>query len=262
MSGFHIQKFPGSRIATLDIGTMGRKKHHVAAMIELDVTNSRIKIREFNKNNKEKISFNAWIIHVIAQTIKEHAEVASFRKGKNKRLIFNDINVSLVIEKVSDGQKVPIPLVIKKTQNAGILSISKQIEEARQKELAKDEIVLQKKTRQMEKLYYFLPAFVRRSIWIYILHHPKIAFRYMGNVAFTTVGTMGTVNGWFIPKSVHPICFGTGAIIKKPKVINDAVKIREILNMTVLLDHDVIDGGPMARFINALSKNVENAIDL
>ncbi len=262
MTAHKIQRFPGSRIATLDIGKLGKKKHHITALIELDVTNSREKIREFNQNNKEKISFNGWLIHIIAQTIKKHENIAAFRKGKNKRLIFEDVNVSLIVEKNSNGQKVPIPLVIEKAQNAGISSISKQIAEARQKELAKDEVVLQKKTMQMEKLYYFLPAFVRRSIWIYILNHPKIAFRNMGNVAFTTVGTMGTVNGWFIPTSVHPICFGTGAIIKKPKVVNDTVEIRKILNMTVLLDHDVVDGAPMARFINTLSKNVEDAVGL
>jgi pyruvate/2-oxoglutarate dehydrogenase complex dihydrolipoamide acyltransferase (E2) component len=32
--------------------------------------------------------------------------------------------------------------------------------------------------------------------------------------------------------------------------------------MTILLDHDVIDGAPMARFIKKLSKNIENGIFL
>ncbi len=262
MAGYQIQKFPDSRIATVDIGKISRKKHHIAALIELDVTKSREKIREFNKKNREKISFNGWLIYTIAKTIHKHPSVASFRKGKNKRLIFNDVYVSLIVEKESDGQKVPIPLVIEKAQDAGIESISRQILEARQKKLSSDEIVLQKRTRQFEKLYYFLPGFFRRNIWNFVMHLPKIAFRYMGNVAFTTVGTMGNVNGWFIPTSIHPVCFGTGTIVKKPKVVNDSVEIREILNMTILLDHDVIDGAPMARFINDLSKNIEDAAEL
>jgi pyruvate/2-oxoglutarate dehydrogenase complex dihydrolipoamide acyltransferase (E2) component len=32
--------------------------------------------------------------------------------------------------------------------------------------------------------------------------------------------------------------------------------------MTVLLDHDVIDGAQMARFISDLSKNIERGIKL
>ena len=39
-------------------------------------------------------------------------------------------------------------------------------------------------------------------------------------------------------------------------------EIRQILNMTVLLDHDVIDGGVMARFISDLSANIERGIEL
>lgn len=259
MTDFKIQKFPSTRIATIDVGEMGKRKHHISGLIELDVTTSREKIREYNKNNKPNISFNAWLISVICKTIKEHNTVASFRKGKNKRIIFDDINVSLIVEKETGGQKVPIPLLIKQAHKISIENITKQIADARQKQLSKDEIVLQKRTGRMEKLYYFLPGFFRRVIWKYVLSHPKTAFSYMGNVAFTTVGTMGNVNGWFIPTSIHPICFGTGAIIKKPKVVDNKIEIREILNMTVLLDHDVVDGAPMARFINDLAKNVENA---
>lgn len=84
----------------------------------------------------------------------------------------------------------------------------------------------------------------------------------MGNVAFTSIGMMGKVNGWFIPISVHPICFGISSIIKKPSVIDDRIEIREILNMSILFDHDVIDGAPMARFIIDLSKNIENGLNI
>ena len=82
----------------------------------------------------------------------------------------------------------------------------------------------------------------------------------MGNVAFTSIGMMGKVNGWFIPISVHPICFGVSSMIKKPAVIDDKIEIREMLNMTILLDHDVIDGAPMARFVSDLTKNVESGL--
>jgi pyruvate/2-oxoglutarate dehydrogenase complex dihydrolipoamide acyltransferase (E2) component len=73
---------------------------------------------------------------------------------------------------------------------------------------------------------------------------------------------IGKVNGWFIPISVHPICFGISSIIKKPIVIGDNIEIREMLNMTILFDHDVSDGAQMARFISELSKNIENGLNL
>lgn len=84
----------------------------------------------------------------------------------------------------------------------------------------------------------------------------------MGNAVVSSLGMMGKINGWFIPKSVHPVCFGIGSVIKKPAVINDEIKIREILNMTILFDHDVIDGAPMVRFLKDLTFNIENASGL
>ncbi|HPF52349.1 MAG TPA: 2-oxo acid dehydrogenase subunit E2 [Draconibacterium sp.] len=50
--------------------------------------------------------------------------------------------------------------------------------------------------------------------------------------------------------------------MKKPVVHEDQIVIREILNMTVLLDHDIADGAQMARFISDLTKNLEKGREL
>jgi len=90
-----------------------------------------------------------------------------------------------------------------------------------------------------------------------MLGNPRIAYKRMGNAVITSVGMMGKINGWFIHRSIHPISFGIGSIIKKPVVIDNEIKIREILNMTVLVDHDTVDGAPMVRFLNDLTKQIE-----
>jgi len=87
-------------------------------------------------------------------------------------------------------------------------------------------------------------------------------FSKIGNVAVSSLGMYGKINGWFIPISIHPICFGIGSIIKKPVVIDDKIELREIMNITVLMDHAVIDGTSMARFINDLTKNIEKGLFL
>ena len=262
MTKYSIRKFPHTRIATIDICEIGKRKHHVTALIELDVSRSREKIKGYNKENSNNISFTAWLINVISCTIKQYETASSYLKGKSRLIIFDDINVSMVVEKDLNGQKVPIPLIIEKANEKSIESITMQISNARNERLTDKNIVLQQETNPLEKIYYVLPGFIRRYVWRYMLKHPHLAFKRMGNVAFTTIGMMGKVNGWFIPMSVHPICFGISSIIKKPVVIENKIEIREILNMTILLDHDVIDGAPMARFISDLSKNIENGINL
>lgn len=262
MKNFKIHRFPDSRIASIDVCEIGKQKHHVTGLIEFDVTESRKKIKEYNKTHINKISFNAWLISVIGCTIKKYETLSSYLIGKNRQIIFNDINISVVVEKEINGIKVPIPLIIEKANEVSIDSITKQITEAKNIAFTDKEIVLQKKTQKLEKIYYSLPKFLRRYFWKFLLKHPKLAFKKMGNVAFTSIGMMGKVNGWFIPISVHPICFGISSIIKKPTVINDRIEIREMLKMSILIDHDVIDGGPMARFISDLSRNIENGLNI
>lgn len=262
MTTYRIEEFPKSRIATLDICEIGKQKHHVTGLIELDITKSRKKIREYNRRNSNRISFNAWIIHVISHTIRQHETSASYLKGRNKLVIFKDINVSVIVEKNLDGQKVPIPFVVERANEISIEAISKLIHDAKNQQMTNKDIVLQKNASRLERFYYYLPAILRRYFWQFILKHPEIAYRKMGNVAITSLGMMGQVKGWFIPISIHPVCFGLSSITRKPIVIGDKIEIREILNMSVLLDHDVIDGAPMARFISELSKNLEAGLNL
>jgi len=261
MAGYKIQKFQKIRIATIDVCALGLKKHHIASMIEIDVTDSRKKIKKY-KNETGKISFTAWLIKAISLTIKDHEQVAAYLKGKQKLVIFNDINISMAVEKELNGQKVPIPLVIEKANERSIESITAQINDAKNENLADGKIVLQRSPGRAERLYYLLPGCVRRFFWRYLLKHPHFAYRKMGNVAVTSIGMVGNVNGWFIPISVHPVCFGINGITKKPVSVDDTVEVREVLNMTVLLDHDVVDGAYMARFLNDLSGNIRNGIGL
>ncbi len=258
MTNHRIETFPASRIATIDIGGIGKRKHHVTGLIELDVTAVRKQIRDYNRNHPEKVSFNAWLISVIARTLKNHDAAGAFLKGRRKLVIFDDVNVSVAVEKEIDGRKVPIPLVIEKAHEIPISDITRLIAEARSKEITGRDIVLQKRSSRMENLYYHLPRFMRLAFWKYFLGRPKMSFKKMGNVAFTSIGTAGNVRGWFIPFSIHPACFGISAIQNKPIAVGGKVEVREILPMTILLDHDVMDGAPMARFINELTGSIES----
>jgi pyruvate/2-oxoglutarate dehydrogenase complex dihydrolipoamide acyltransferase (E2) component len=253
---YRYQEITRSRIATFDIFSLGLRKHHINAILEFDVTESRKKLRVLRKKGTG-ISFNAWLIKVIGSVLHMHPEAAAFRCNKKKLIIFNDINISLLVEKKIGDAKVPIPLVIEKVNEKTALQITHEIEQAKAQELQSRDIVLKKQSTFYERLYYRLPGFLRRLFWVMLLRRPKSAFKTMGNVAVTSVGMIGRINGWFIHKSVHPVSFGVGSVLRKPVVIENEIKIREILNMTVLVDHDVLDGAPMVRFLDDLTNYIE-----
>lgn len=258
---YRFQKIIRSRIATFDIFEVGLGKHHINAMLEFDVTDSRAMLRDLRKKGKAG-SFNAWLVKVIGSVLHKHPEAAAYLYSKKKLIIFDDINVSMLVEKKTGDSKVPIPLVIEKVNAKSALEIALEIENAKKQELTDSDIVLKKRSTTYQRFYYHLPGFIRRLFWTMLLKNPVAAYKTMGNVSVTSVGMIGRINGWFIHKSVHPVSFGVGSIIRKPVVINNEIKVREILNMTVLVDHDVIDGAPMVRFLDDLTDYLETGKEI
>lgn len=256
----HIfKKIPPTRIATFDIFSIGLRKHHVIALLEFDVTDARSKLKELRRKGMN-VTFNAWLIKTISDSLDRHKEAAAFLYSKKKLIVFDDINVSVIVEKKIEATKIPIPLVIEKANKKSAAEISYEIDEAKKLKLSDKNIVLGKESNFAERLYYHMPGFLRSLVWKIILGNPERAFRKMGNVSITSVGMMGEINGWFIHKSIHPVSFGIGSVIKKPVVVGKDILIREILNMTILADHDVIDGAPMVRFLNDLTKDIERGV--
>jgi pyruvate/2-oxoglutarate dehydrogenase complex dihydrolipoamide acyltransferase (E2) component len=79
----------------------------------------------------------------------------------------------------------------------------------------------------------------------------------MGTAVITSVAAGGHLSGWVIPKSMHGLCFALGPISKKPWVVANRVEVRDILHLTVLVDHDVVDGVPAARFFARLAGRIQ-----
>jgi pyruvate/2-oxoglutarate dehydrogenase complex dihydrolipoamide acyltransferase (E2) component len=255
-NAWSYKSIPPSRIATFDTFSIGLLKHHVSALLEFDVTESRKKLHDLRMKGTN-VSFNGWIFKVISSVLQKHPEASAFLYSKRKLIIFSDINISVIVEKKLNNKKVPIPVLIEKVNRKSAKEITAEIESAKNREISNNDFVLNKKTSRFESLYSLMPGFIRRFTWKLMLRNPKLVYKKMGNAVITAPGMMGKVNGWFIHKSIHPISFGIGSIIKKPVVIDNEVKIREILNMTILIDHDVIDGAPMVRLLNDLTTCIE-----
>lgn len=260
---YEVVSFPSSRIATIDIGATSRKKHHIYALLELDVTEAR-RLITLKKREKESISFNSWLIKCISKAVEEYRDIHGIRKGKRKIVLFKDVDISIMIEREIDGQKVPLPYIIRKTNEKSISEINEEVKRGISQTI-NDEgnyVLGDKKNQYIMKLYYLLPGSFRRMIWNMIIGNPFITKENMGTIMITSVGMIGKINGWVIPMSVHPLSFAVGSIIKKPGVVAGKIEIREYLYITVAIDHDVIDGAPAVRALNKLNMLIEKGFGL
>lgn len=212
------------------------------------------------RSDGRRISFFASIVKIISAAIEENRYIHAQRRGKRSVVVFEDIDISIMVEKNVDGARVPLPLLIRKTNTKSPEEIDAEIRAA-QDHAVKDvsDYVLSEHPlpRWLMRVYYALPRSIRVFLMRRILANPHRMKSMMGTAIVTTVGAPGRVAGWIIPKAMHSLCFAVGPITKKPWVVANRVEIRDILHLTVLVDHDVVDGMPAARFISKLVGRIQ-----
>lgn len=255
IGSFKKEDFPLSRIGTVDIGRIGKKRHTITALIEVDVTESRKAVRKL-----PDASFNSWLIKCVADCIAENKSVHSIRAGKKNLITFDDVDVSIMIERIVNGKKVPLPYVVRKADAKSVSEISREVKRGKEQDIhGMDDYVLgDQKPRFAQRLYYYLPDCIRLMIWRAIVRSPFMTKSNMGTVMITSVGIAGKFHGWVIPESVHPVAFAIGSITKKPGIVDDRIEIREFLCITARIDHDVVDGVPAMRALSRLTDMLEN----
>ena len=257
--------YPTSRQLTFDVGKIGLAKHHVKGLLEVDVTEARRLIKE-SRHCKNKISFTAWLIKVIADCVALHPPVAGLNDARhNKVLVFEDVDISIVVEKDVNGTRVPLPYVIRKADKKTLEAIQDEIESAKSQTVGDEgDYVLGKENGATGmKLFVRLPQWLRLILMrLFVLNHPQRVKDMMGTVMITTVGMAGHTRGWIMPFSMHPLCLALGSLNEQAAVYRGEIQKREILHLTVLIDHDVIDGVPAARFVDDLVKKLQAGFGL
>ena len=122
---------------------------------------------------------------------------------------------------------------------------------------------VQNNTMRGLKFLISLPKIFRRwFVWRRMRLDPYFQKKSGGTINITSVGMFGNVAGWPLIHSTYPMSIAVGSIVKKPWNVNGQIVLRDILHLTILLDHDVIDGAPAARFLHELTKKIETAAGL
>lgn len=256
--------YPASRQLTFDIGKIGRTKHYVKALLEVNVTDPWDAIRQSRRTGR-KISFTAWLLKVIADCAALHPPVAGINQASRGRvLVFNDIDLSIVVEKELNGALVPLPYVIRKADQKTLFEIQDEIEAAKSQAVTGqgDYVLGEGGGPAWLKAFTRLPQWLRLPLFRAFLANPRRVKNAMGTVMVTTVGMLGHTRGWIVPTSIHSLCLALGSLNEQPVVHRGEIQKRSILHLTVLIDHDVIDGAPAARFVDDLVRKIESGYEL
>ena len=245
---------PGRRFA-LDAGRLGRRKHIVHGLAEVDVTVAREYIRDHEQRSGEKLSFTAFIINCLAQAIDRHRDLHAYKNWRGQLVIFEDVNIVTMIETLRNGKRIPMPYLLKAVNRKSYHQVHNDIRAAQSSPA---------KTRESSYMRWFLvlPWFLRRILYWVVLRVPHLFRDYSSSVMVTAVGMFSRGASWGITMPSFTLTVALGGISQKPGVIDGTIEIREFLHITVSVDHDIVDGAPIARFGNDLMDLIERGYGL
>jgi 2-oxoglutarate dehydrogenase E2 component (dihydrolipoamide succinyltransferase) len=205
-----------------------RTSPHVTSFVEADVTNLvlwREKVKgAFEKREGEKLTFTPLFIMAVVQAIKEMPMI-NIQVDGTTIIKKKDINIGMAAALPSGNLIVP---VIKQADRLNLVGIAKAVNDlagrAREGKLTPDEIG-------------------------------------GGTYTITNVGTFGNVLGTPIINQPQVAILATGAIKKKPAVLEtptgDVIAIRHMMFLSHSYDHRVVDGALGGRFVRRVADLLE-----
>lgn len=256
-----IDLSPGRRawINTLDLSG---PSHRMTALLEVDVTVPRQVISEYYKRTGEKLSFTGYLTYCLANAIQENKEVQAYLKGCRQLVLFEDVNVGIMVEKQAGEKRVLMGHVIQAAQNKSYMEIHREIRQA-QSEPAPATRGMPGWFRWIMKVPWPFSKLVKAAMGFVTNRNPAIRVATSGTVVVTSVGMFGKGHsGWGIASLPVSLSLIVGSMTLKPAVVEGRVKPRHILNLSVIFDHDVVDGAPAARFTQRLLELIETGSGL
>ena len=209
-----------------------RTSAHVTSYVEIDVTNMvmwRNKIKEdFEKREKQKITFTPIFIEAVARALKDFPMV-NVSVDETNIIVKKNINIGMATALPSGNLIVP---VIKKADDLNLSGLTKAVNDlanrARNNKLSPDDI-------------------------------------QGGTFTVTNVGTFGNSMGTPIINQPQVAILATGAIKKKPAVIEtpqgDTIGIRHMMFLSLSYDHRVVDGALGGSFLRKVADYLEQFDD-
>ncbi len=250
MTSHEILPIPLGREIVIDAGYLSSNRHLTHALVEVDVTEIRQRLRSLSSETGSRLSFTAFIVASLARAIAINPKIQAYRLWRRRMVVFQDVDVVTMIEP-RPGQ-VAIPHIIRAANRKTAQEISDEIRsvQSRPENSAQHGGLI--------ALAPHLPRFVRLLFFWILKKNPYWLKQMEGTVAVTSVGMFGKSGGWgisFLP--VHTLGLLVGGISRKPGVHNDKIAIREYLHLTLSFDHDIVDGAPAARFVQGLVDLIE-----
>ncbi|MCU0510364.1 MAG: 2-oxo acid dehydrogenase subunit E2 [Anaerolineae bacterium] len=264
---YRLVDMPPARQIVVTFLDLSAWRHHIFGFLEVDVTRARQCLAEHEARTGERLSFTGYIIYCLARAVDQDKRVQGYLKGRKQIMLFDDVDVGIMIEHRLGGGRAPIGHVIRAANRKTFLEIHREIRDRQTAEPRKKEMP------GWMRVALRLPGPFQKGClavmrWAMRRDPAGTWVSMAGTVGVTAVGMFGEGGGWGLgAPDRHTLSLVVGGIGRKPAVVGDKageerIEARDFLSLTLTFDHDVVDGAPAARFTERLKELIETGAGL
>jgi pyruvate/2-oxoglutarate dehydrogenase complex dihydrolipoamide acyltransferase (E2) component len=259
---YRIIDLPPGRRLMINMLDLSEPKHSMYGLLEVDVTVARQVIAEHKLRTGEALSFTGFLIFCLGRAVDENKEVQAYLKGRKQLVLFDDVDVGVMIEHKVGEKRALMGHVIQGANHKTYRQIHEEIRSVQTAPLPPNRGLPIWFRNAM-----LLPPLLSRPFKALLRwaarRDPTIVTSMGGTISITAVGMFGEGrSGWGVYPSAEVLGLVVGSIAWKPAVVEGRIEPREILHLAVVFQHDVIDGAPAARFTRRLVELIESGYGL
>jgi len=256
---YQVVELPPGRRIWVNTLELSWPAHPIYGLLEVDVTLARRLMAEHKERTGESLSFAGFVTYCLARAVDEDKSIQAQRKGSKHLILFDDVNVGLMVEHKDGEKRSLMGHVVHAANRKTYREIHDEIRRV-QSEPAPAGRGMPNWFRSLMLLPWPLSKLLIALLRANSRRDPTIAVSMGGTVDVTSVGLFGGGHsGWGLSPTFDPIGLVVGGISWKPAVVEGRIEPREILNLTVTFDHDIVDGGPATRLVRRLVELIESA---
>ena len=210
----------------------------MTALVQIDVTEA------WRRLHADDVSPTAFVLACVGRAVAAHPEVHAYRDWLGRLVMHRHVDITAMIEVGTESGVYPLAHPIRDTDIRTVSDIS---DELRRIKTTPARGGSGKLLVRWGRIAGSIPGLVSLVYWA-ALRSPLVR-SWIGTVTVTSVG-MSLGGGGFaigVP-TVSSLSVAVGGVSERPWVVDGAVEVRQIMDLTALVDHRVVDGAPAARF--------------
>lgn len=219
-------------------------------LLELDVTDAVAVLGSY----PEPLSFTAFVVAATGRAVAAHPLVHAYRDWRGRLVLHEHVDVATLVEVSAEDRSFPLAHVLRDADIRTVPQLSAELRDVKSDPKRSGsgrllEAPVMKLARIPGLVAFFYRALARTE---------RLRER-SGTVAVSSIGMFGRGGGTGIGQpTIMTLSVLVGGRSLRPWIVDGEIKPRLILDLTISVDHAIVDGAPAARFGATLSDLIEN----